>query len=144
MLSNYHSKAMITWNIYTHESVKELVAYLCPTLCDPMDCNWPRFSVHGIFQEGILERVAIPFSRGSSQPSDHTQASYIAGRFFTISATREVITPILHPKLKIIKLTLWKSTKEGHKGQSWSHLSASEILCFYLVLYLSKPSSILA
>ena len=40
-------------------------------------------SVHGILQERILEWVAIPFSRGSSQPRDQTQVSCIAGRFFT-------------------------------------------------------------
>ena len=41
---------------------------LCPTLCDPMDCSPPGSSVHGILQVSILETVAIPFSRGSSQP----------------------------------------------------------------------------
>ena len=43
-----------------------LVAQSCPTLCDPMDCNLPGSSVHEILQARILERVAIPFSRGSS------------------------------------------------------------------------------
>ena len=41
-------------------------------------------SVHGILQARILEWVAIPFSRGSSQPRDQTQVSCISGRFFTI------------------------------------------------------------
>ena len=39
--------------------------------------------VHGILQARVLERVAFPFSRGSSQPRDQTQVSCIAGRFFT-------------------------------------------------------------
>jgi len=39
--------------------------------------------VHGILQARILERVAIPSSRGSSQPRDQTQVSHIAGGFFT-------------------------------------------------------------
>ena len=43
------------------EKVK--VTQLCLTLCDPMDCIG-----HGILQAGILEWVAFPFSRGSSQP----------------------------------------------------------------------------
>ena len=47
-----------------------LVAELCPTLCDPMDCSSPGSSVHGILQARILEWVAFPFSRGSSQPRD--------------------------------------------------------------------------
>ena len=46
------------------------VAQSCLTLCDPMD-----YTVHGILQAIILERVAFPFSRGSSQPSDGTQVS---------------------------------------------------------------------
>ena len=45
---------------------------LCPALCDSMDCSPPGSSVHGILQAGILERVAIPFSRGSSQSRDLT------------------------------------------------------------------------
>ena len=59
-------------------------------------CVWTRLSrvrlfmtVHGILQARILEWVAIPFSRGSSQPKDQTQVSHIAGGFFTRWATRE-------------------------------------------------------
>ena len=44
--------------------VKVLVAQLCLTLCDPVDCSQPGFSVHSIFQARILEWVAISFSRG--------------------------------------------------------------------------------
>ena len=47
---------------------KSLQSYL--TFCDPMDHSPPGFSVHGISQTRILEWVAIPFSRGSSQPRD--------------------------------------------------------------------------
>ena len=67
-----------------------LVTQLCPTLYDPMGCSPPVSSVHGIFQARILEWVAIPFSRGSSRLGDWKPVSYIAGRFFTIWATREV------------------------------------------------------
>ena len=49
----------------------------------------PGSSVHGILQARILEWVAIPFSRGSSWPRDPTRLSHIAGRFFTIWATRK-------------------------------------------------------
>ena len=34
----------------------------CPTLCDPMDCSLPGFSVHGILQARTLEWVAVSFS----------------------------------------------------------------------------------
>ena len=65
-----------------HSEVK--VAHLCLTLCDPMD-----YTVNGILQARILEWVAFPFSRGSSQARDWAQVSSIAGRFFTSWATRE-------------------------------------------------------
>ena len=55
-------------------------------------CSPPGSSVHGILQARTLEWVAIPFSRGSSRPRDQTQVSCIAGRFFTIWATRDQMT----------------------------------------------------
>ena len=61
--------------------VNMLVARSCLALCYPMDCSPPGFSVPGILQARILEWVAIPFSRGSSQPRDQTWVSCIAGRF---------------------------------------------------------------
>ena len=55
-------------------------------LCDPVD-----YTVHEILQARILEWVAVPFSRGSSQPRDQTQVSHIAGIFFISWATREAL-----------------------------------------------------
>ena len=55
----------------------------------PVDCSLPGSSVYGILRARILEWVAIPFSRGSSQPRDRTQVSRIAGGFLTSWATRE-------------------------------------------------------
>ena len=66
-----------------------LVAQLCLTLFDPMDRSRPGSSVHGILQARILEWVAIPFSRGSSQPRGQTRVSCIAGGFFTTWATEK-------------------------------------------------------
>ena len=54
------------------------------TLCDPMN-----YTVNGILQARILEWVAFPFSRGSSQPRVWTQVSSIAGGFFTSWTIRE-------------------------------------------------------
>ena len=65
------------------------VTQSCPTLCNPMDCSLPGFSVHGIFKVRAPEWVAFSFSRGSSRPRDRTQVSRIAGRRFTLLATRE-------------------------------------------------------
>ena len=60
--------------------VKVKVVQLCPfpTLCDPMN-----YTVHEILQARILEWVAVPFSRGFSQPRDQTQVFHIVGKFFT-------------------------------------------------------------
>ena len=64
------------------------VAQSCQTVCD-----LPGSSIHDVLQARILEWVAIPFSRGSSQPRDRTQVSRIAGRCFTLWAIREARIP---------------------------------------------------
>ena len=61
---------------------------LCPTLCNPMECSPPGSSDYGMLQARILEWVATSFSKGSSQSSDQTWVSSIAGNFFTIWATK--------------------------------------------------------
>ena len=66
--------------------IRCLVTQLCLTLCDPMNCSPPGFSVHGISQANILEWIAISFSRGCSPPRNQTLFSCIAGRFFTREA----------------------------------------------------------
>ena len=64
------------------------VAQSCPALCDPRHGSMPGSSVRGISQAGILEWVAIPFSRGSSRPRDQTRVSCIAGGLLTVLVTR--------------------------------------------------------
>ena len=71
------------------ERKKVLVTQSCPILCDPMDYSLPGSSIHEILWARILDCISIPFSRGSSQPRDRTQVFCIAGRFFTVWATRE-------------------------------------------------------
>ena len=44
-----------------------LVTQSCPALCDARDCKPPGSCIHGLLQARIMEWVAIPFSRGSSQ-----------------------------------------------------------------------------
>ena len=66
------------------EEVKVLIAWLCPTLWDSMDCCSPVSSVHRILQARILDWVAIPFSRRSSQARDRTWVFCMAGRFFHV------------------------------------------------------------
>ena len=70
------------------------ITQLCPALCDPMNCSLPGFSVHGTLQARILEWIAIPFSRGSSQPRDRTLVSC---RFFTVWATGKSSSCLIPP-----------------------------------------------
>ena len=74
------------------------VAQSYPPLCDPMD-----YRVYGILWARILEWVAFPLSRGSSQPRDQAQVSRIAGGFFTTWATRDA--PVKQPQIKCLHLS---------------------------------------
>ena len=65
-------------------TVLYLVAQSCPTLCNSMDYSLPVSSWMGILQARILEWMAMPSSRGSSQPRDQTQISLLAGRYFIV------------------------------------------------------------
>ena len=69
---------------------------LSPTLCNPLD-----YTVHGILQARILEWVAFPSSRGSSQPRDWTQISRIAGEFFTSWVIREDLPQFSKTELRV-------------------------------------------
>ena len=77
------------------------------------DSLWPHGLSHGILlQARILEGIAFPFSRGSSQPKDQTQVSHIAGRFFSSWATIECNPLAWIPAVKICThiayvLALW-------------------------------------
>ena len=89
------------------------VVQSCPTLCNPMD----HTTVHGILQAKILEWVAFPFSRGSSQLRDRTQVSHIVGRHFTVWATREVLLQV-NPDLNQVNANL---IANGDLGQQWEN-----------------------
>ena len=82
-----HPQCWLEWVLLTEcwvrPTLKLKVAQLHLTLCDPVN-----YTVHRILQARILEWVAVPFSRRSSQPSNWTQVSCLAGGF-TIWATRE-------------------------------------------------------
>ena len=109
--------------VYTHS---------CLTLCNRMDCSPTGSSVQGILQARLLEWVAVPFSRGSSQPTGQTQVSWIAGRFFTIWVTREA------QKVLVAKpsLTLCNSMDYHPPGSS-----VHEILQARLLEWVAIPFS---
>ena len=102
-----HSSILAWKNPMDRESE---VAQWCLTLCDPMDCNLPGSSIHGIFQARIVEWIVISFSRGSSQARDRTQVSCIAGRLYHLSHQG---IPWIEKLAKIHRVTkswMWLST----------------------------------
>ena len=72
------------FSLIIYMKMKGKTTQSCLTIRDPMD-----YTLHVILQARILEWVAFPFSRGSSQSKDQTQVSHIAGGFFTSWATGE-------------------------------------------------------
>ena len=83
------------WDAMMKMKAKVKATQSCPVICNPMD-----FTVHRIFQVRILEWVTFPFSWGSSELRDQTQASHMAGRFFTSWAARETVAKIITNKLQ--------------------------------------------
>ena len=87
---------IVFWHI-----VRVKVSQSSRTLCDPMD-----YTAHGILQARLLKHVAVPFSRGSSQPMGRRKVSSIAGGFFTSWATREALA---HSRcsIQVMCLIIW-------------------------------------
>ena len=65
-IHNHVNQLLIISIVYIHVCAKSLQS--CPTLCNPMDCSPPGFSVHGVFQARILEWCAISYSRRFPDP----------------------------------------------------------------------------
>ena len=108
---------------------------LCPTLCDTMDSSLPGSSVHGVLQERVLELVAIPSSRGSSQPKEWTCVSCIAGRFFTTGPLGKPILALLVKakyQIKICYLNVYCLEKTSSYVLSYGYIvpvGRRRILC---------------
>ena len=135
----FFSPQMADFLVQTGKKESE-VAQSCPTLCNPVNCSLAGSSVHGIFRARVLERVAISFSRGSSQPRDQTWVSRIAGRPFTVWAIREVL---LEKLLKNCN-TYFYFLDLGTPG--WLQIWASACrLCYYgqVLSFLFLPPSLL-
>ena len=80
-LGHHRSLSRVLYGIqlviyFIHVCVKSLQS--CLSLCNRMDCSPPGSSVHRIFQARILEWVAMPSSRESSQLRDGTHISYVS------------------------------------------------------------------
>ena len=115
--------------------MKVKFAQSCPTLWDSTDCSTPGSSVHGILQVAVLEWVAILFSSGSSCPRDQTQVLYIAGRFFTVWATREALALGLIGLEKLPGCLCVNSERYFPTGSPWLICLCPRCLCRYRLLW---------
>ena len=120
---NYIKKVSIKFFLPLNQmKMKVLVTQLCLTLCDLMNYSPLGSSAHGSLQERILEWVAMPFSRGPSQPRDQTWASNIVGRFFIILATREAVmylNNLAKTIQKLFFLSLMQKTRARGGSSRW-------------------------
>ena len=109
-------------------------------LWDPTYCSPPGSSIHGVLPARTLDWVAMPSSKAFSQPGDLIQVFFIAGRFFTIWATREVQlllgwylldTHVGHPLLSG-HMSSGKSLHWGYKSLAhcWVQFSRSVVSNF--------------
>ena len=90
-----------------------------------------NYIVHGILQVRVLEWIAVPFSRGSSQPRGWTQVSHIAGGFFTSWATK--LNPWI-PEWVAYPFSSRSSWPRNQTGVSWI---AGRF--FYQLSYQGRP-----
>ena len=117
-----------------------LVAQSCPNLCGHMECSLPGSFAHGLLQARILEWVPMPFSRRSSQPRDQSQVSHIAGRFFTVWATRECSMrypnfEVFYKSWALMHTVYTTSTINQHNREYYKifHLSKDKVVfCFHV------------
>ena len=97
-----------------------------------MDCSLSGSSVHGILQATILEWITIPFYRRSSWPRDWTQVFCIAGRFFTVWATRKAQSVKFYRLRKgffsLVKSIFQEPTENTINGESTESIISSVVL----------------
>ena len=110
-----------------------LVVQSCLTLCDPVDYSPPGSSVHGILQARMLEWIAMPLSRGSSQPRGWTQAPALwadsllsepPGKPILLTWSSWNQSPLGYKDVSLITLKTIKMSCNFY--QSWSHIWIDE------------------
>ena len=110
----------------------------CVRLCDPMGCNVPGFSVHGVLQARILERVAMPTFRGFSHPRDLISISCVfclAGGFFTVEPPGSPFMKLLVSILRctiLNKINLYCFEISRHLQRHWPWLEMYVHIIFIL------------
>ena len=124
-------------------------APLCSTLCDPMDCSPPGFSVHEILQARILAWVAVPFCRGSSRPRDQIRVSCVKikyhymkitcrnGNLDSILKSRDITLPT---KVHLVKAMVFSSSHVWMWELDYKESWAPKNWCFWTVVLKTLES----
>ena len=124
------------------ENIENTWTYMClvtsvTSICNLMDCSLPGSSIHGILQVRILELVAGPSSRESSQPRDRTQISLIAVGFFSAE-----------PHGMPMNVYVYDYKHETYMSYIWSKVLSREIsiarsplYCFWIALFCKVSSA---
>jgi len=116
------------------------VTQSCPTLCDPMDCSLPGFSIHGILQARILEWVTISFSRGSSYPGIEPRSPSLEAAALTSEPQGSLLwntTMIVFlADITLMNLSSLAFWSDGNSEK------ANVLIHFYLVLTMRMKDSV--
>ena len=99
------------------------IAQSCPTLCDPMDCSLPGFSVHGIFQARILEWGAIAFSQGIfPTQGSNLGLPHCRQTLYRLSHQGSTLTHLkkILCSLSFSKIIVFKREKQNRGPKQWS------------------------
>ena len=142
---DFHSNSF-SFMPFSQYSICVLVTQSRPTLCNPLDCSLPGSSVLGILQARILEWVAIPFCRGSSQHRDRIQVSRTLGRLFTFWATREACCKEINRQeiLSLVSvslflfLLLFPSSQRLEKRKVWTGYNDQYILNIFYSQFFGR------
>ena len=118
-LSSWRGQAVVeslpSETVYSDRWSHVLSHFSHARLCDPMDFSLPSSSVHGILQARTLEWVAVPFSRGSSQPKDQTRVSYLLHWWVSSLPLAPPMKP-RYPHMGWVKCVLWRQRQTAFKG----------------------------
>ena len=106
----------------------------------PHGLQTARPSIHGILQARTLEWTAIPFSRGSSWPSDQTHISHIAGRLFTVWATRPTLKERILEAAREKQFVTYKGTSIRSSAVFSAKTLQKGLRCIFKVLKEKKKS----
>ena len=122
---------------------------MCPTVCDPMDCGPPAFSVHGISQARIVGWITISFSKGSSHPGIKPLSPVLAGGFFASEPPgkpKSNYTPKKKHRMMCLQASYPRSIQDvGERGKDvLSESLLSSLYCLLLkknTIFLQRASS---